>query len=290
MKKLIIFLSIILIALYAGLAVLGSGGEYAAEKLFYRIMKNASRVSLNPDAAPPAQLAAIEGDLKALLKKYPDTKPARLGHIALIEFYITNKRFEDALSMIETANKAYGSDTDVLSTAQFLKGTIYEKEKRWDRALEEFNILKERYPASQLGMQIPIYIGKYYKSKGSYAEAREAYESAAAFYAKMEKQYSGKMLGYTSSILLIQTYLSLDDYKSAGETLENTLRSYASTLSFSQLMPQVENIYVKNLNEPAKAVEIYKHMLTVTKNSRMIKYLNSKIENLEKINKSPAEN
>lgn len=281
MKKLLITFIVILAAVYAALAFLGSGGEYAAEKLFFRTMRNASEISLNPDAAPPAQLAAVERDLKHLLAEYPETKIARLAHIALLEFFIANKKYKEAMDLTEAISKAYGADMEVLSTVQFLKGTIYEKEDRWDKAVGEFNILKEKYPATQLGMQIPIYIGKYYDSKGLDSEAREAYKDAARFYAKMEKEYAGKVLGYTASLLLIQTYLSMKDYESAGGVLENTLHNYASRLSFGQLLPQVENIYVKNLNEPKKAIELYKYVISKTKDPRLIKFLNKKIENLE---------
>lgn len=281
MKKLILTGVIILAAIYAILTLLGSGGEYAAEKIFYWTMKNASKISLNPDAAPPAQLAEVENSLKLLLKKYPDTNSARLAHIALAEFYIANKRYKDAMDAAEATSKAYSADMDILSTVQFLRGTICEKEGRWDKALKEFDILKEKYPATQLGMQIPIYIGKYYDTKGMYSEARTAYQDAAKFYIKMGKEYAGKMLGYTSSVLLIQTYLSLKDYESAGSVLDNTLHSYPSRLSFSQLLPQVENIFVKNLNNPKKAIELYKYIISEAKNSRIRKLLTKRIEALE---------
>ncbi|MDD5136119.1 MAG: tetratricopeptide repeat protein, partial [Candidatus Omnitrophica bacterium] len=232
-------------------------------------------------AAPPAQLAIVERDLKTVLSKYPDTNIARLAHIALLEFYITNKKFKEAIDLANTTAKTYSEDRDILSTIQFLKGTIYEKEERWDKALEEFKVLEEKYPNTKLGMQIPIYIGKYYESKGLDREAKGAYQDAAAFYTKMEKEYSGKMLGYTASILLIQTYLSLNDYESAGRLLEKTLHKYVSGMSFGQLLPQVDNIYVKNLNKPEKAIEIYNYMISQTKSSRIKKFLNKKIEALK---------
>ena len=109
------------------------------------------------------------------------------------------------------------------------------------------------------------------------------YRDAAAFYAKLEKEYSGKMLGYTASIMLIQAQLSLKDYEGAGSTLDATLHKYASRLAFMQLLPAVENIYVKNLNEPKRAIEIYKYVISQTKDPRLVKFLNKKIKTLETI-------
>lgn len=282
MKKLLLLMVVILAAVYASLAMLGSGGEYAAEKLFYHTMKNASRISLNPDAAPPAQLASVENDLLRLIAKYPGTRVSKLGHVALVEFYIANKRYDEARKVADTISKTYEKDTDILSTVQFLRGTMYQKEGKWDKALAEFRILNKKYPATQLGMEIPIYIGKYYESTGSYQKADEAYKEAAAFYSKMQEEYSGKVLGYTASLFLIQTYINLEDYGSAGNALDTTLHTYVSRISIVQLMPLVDRIYVQNLNDPAKAIETYKYMITKANNSRLRKFLTKKIEELEK--------
>ncbi len=281
MKKLIIPLLLILILIYATLAALGTGGEYAAEKLFYHTMKNASKITMNPDVAPPAQLAAIERDLKLLLKKYPDTKIARIAHISLLEFYLSNKKYGEAMDLTKSIDTKYAGDTDILSTTQFLKGMSYEKQDKWDKALGEFKVLNEKYPNTRLGMEIPIYIGKYYSAKGLDNEASSAYRDAAAFYAKIERKYSDKMLGYTASLLLIQTYLNLKDYESAGKTLETTLHKYAAPASFMQLLPLVEKIYVQNLNNPDKAIELYKYVMSKAKNPKILKFLKQKINLLE---------
>ncbi|MFA6320575.1 MAG: tetratricopeptide repeat protein [Candidatus Omnitrophota bacterium] len=281
MKKIIVALTVILIAVYATLAFLGSGGEYASEKLLYKIMKGASAISLNPDAAPPAQLAAVERDLKTLISKYPGTRSAKIAHIALMEFYVANKKYSEAAAFAATIEKTYAADAELLSTAQFLLGTAYEKQGSWSKALAEFKILEEKYPHTQLGMQIPIYIGKYYEAKGKDAEARSAYKEAVNFYSNMEKEYSNKVLGYTASVLLIQSYLNMNDYEAAGNMVDKTLHKYASRLSFMQLLPYVENIYIKKLNQPEKAIELYKYVMDKIKDPRMIKLLNKKIEEIK---------
>ena len=283
MKKPIIILVLILVAVYAALSILGSGGDYAAERLLYKIMKNGSKITSNPDVAPPAQLAAIESDLKALIKKYPTTKTARIANIGLMEFYITSKKYNEAMVLAAVINRNYGQDAAIVSTAQFLKGVAYERMNKWNKALEEFRILKEKYPNTQLGMEIPIYIGKYYDSKGLDREAKEAYRDAAAFYSKMEREYSGKMLGYTASILLLQSYLNMRDYGSAGNALEDTLKKYYSPLALNQLLPLVEPIFIQDLKNPQKAIEIYKYLMSKTKNTRFIKVLERRIKKIESV-------
>lgn len=281
MKKLTITLSIILIVVYASLAILGRGGEYAAEKLFHGAMKKAHEIVTNPDVAPPAQIASVEKQLKLLIKKYPGANITKFGHIGLLEFYTVTKKYDEALNEVEDMKRVYASDPGTLSTAQFAKGIVYERQNKWDRAVKEYKILEEKYPTTQLGMQIPLYIGKYYNSKGMYSEEGDTYRDAVAFYTGMEKKYSGKAIGYTASILLIQTYLNLKDYESAGRVTEDILRKYASPGAFIQLLPLVQKIYIENLNNPKKAIELYKFVLTKTKDRRLEKILKQKIKLLE---------
>jgi len=277
MKKLIAILALVLILVYAALSVLGAGGEYAAEKLLYRAAKNNAKVALNPDVTPPALIASIERDFKLLIKKYPGTKAARTAHIALMEFYVNDKKYDEALNFSAVIDSAYKGDAQILSMATFLRGTAYEKTNRWKKALAEFEALKEKYPGTQLGMQIPIYIGKYYESKGLESEARGAYQDAARFYAQLARENSNKMLGYTASVFLIQAYLNLGDYESAGKTLDDVLHKYASDMSFAQLAPLVEKIYVENLKSSQKALDIYKYALSNTKDLRLQRYIKKRI-------------
>jgi len=81
--------------------------------------------------------------------------------------------------------------------------------------------------------------------------------------------------------MLIQTYLNLKDYETAGRTLENTLHKYSSPMSFIQLLPLTQNIYVENLNNPKKAIDIYKYVLSKIKDRRLVKILKQKIKTLE---------
>jgi outer membrane protein assembly factor BamD (BamD/ComL family) len=281
MKKLIFTLIAVLVIVFAALSVLGAGGEYSAEKALYYALKANEAIVMNPDVAPPAQIAAIETRLKALIAKYPDTNSVRTANIGLLEFYITHKKYDEAKSLAGNILVKYKDDPIVSSTAQFLKGVISEKQNNWDRALEEFKILNDRYPNTELGMQIPLYIGRYYDSKGLDEKSKDAYRNAVAFYSKMEEEYSGKMLGYTASAFRIQAYLNLKDYEAAGNALDGTIRKYSSTLSFVQLLPLVEKIYIENLKNPQKAAEIYKYVMSKTKNPKILKFLTKKIKAAE---------
>lgn len=282
MKRTILILIAMLIAVGITLSILGSGGEYGAEKLFYRAMKVNSKIIMNPEVAPPRLLARVENDLKKLTTKYPATIMARTGNIALVEFYIMHKDYDKAGSVVAGIMKDYKDDNVILSTAQFLKGVIYEKRNEWPDALREFNALRDKYPTSQLGVQIPLYIAKYYETKGKEAEAKEAYSDAQLFYGKMEEEYRGKNLGYIASFMLIRAYLGSRDYVRAGDTLKYALDTYPSSVSYNQLLPLVNTIFVEKLNSPKKAAEIYRKVRDkLPARSRLKKTLDTVIKKTE---------
>jgi len=281
MRKTIITLILILVAVYAVLSVLSLGDEYRAESLFYRAMKANEKIVINPDVAPPKLCAAVENNLRKILEGYPETTTAKSAHIALAEFYLYRKKYDKALSTLGEIIEAEGQDLRMLSKAHFYKGVVHEKQDEWDKALKEYTILRDAYTDTGIGLQMPLYIGRYYAEKGEKPEAAEAYEEAARYYEKLETENRGEMLGYAASTLLRQTYIILWKYEEAGRVVEETIDNYPSEQTYVQQLPSVELIFVKALKRPEKAVEIYKKIIEKTKNERLIKQLQKRIGQLE---------
>lgn len=281
MKKIIFILVVILGAVCLVLSILGWGGEYTAEKLFYRAMKLNSKIAVNPEVAPPMLLASVESDLQKLLKKYPKSNTAKTANIALAEFYVSNKKYDKALAQINVIMNTYGQDIPTASTAQFLKGLTYEKQNRWNKALAEYMLLRDKYTNTDLGIQVPLYIGRYYAGKGKQDEANKAYNEAALFYEKLEQNNRGKMLGYIASTLLMQAYLNLRDYNGAGKAVEDAFNNYPYQLTVAQFLPYVEPIFIGKLNKPEKALKIYKNLKEKTRDAKLIRLLETRIKKLE---------
>ena len=266
MKKVTLSLIAILVVVGISLSIISRGGEYAAERLFYRAIKASKKIAINPDVAPPRLVSSVEKDLKSVLEKYPDTNAAKAAHLALAEFYLSRKKYDEALSTLNDIIGTEDQSITILSRAHFFKGSLYEKQDQWDKALKEYMILRDTYTDTQLGLQVPIHIGRYYTVKGREAEADEAYREAVVFYEKLERDNRGKILGYAASTLLRETYISLRQYEQAGRVLEDTINNYPAQLTFVQQLPYVELIFVKALKRPEKAIEIYKNVKKKTKN------------------------
>ncbi|MCK4463876.1 MAG: hypothetical protein KAU58_06155 [Candidatus Omnitrophica bacterium] len=281
MKKIIIGSIIILIVVYAALSLLSSRGEYAAERLFYRAGKRYSKIQINPDVAPPKMLASVERDLKTVIKKYPETEPAKAAYITLAEIYLKDKKYDESIDVLDAFISSEDKNIALLSRAYFLKGVIYEKQDKWDKALKEFTILKDKYYNTPIGLQMPLYIGLYHKKKDNLAEAEKAFNNAVIFYKNLEKEKRGTVLGYSSSNFLVQTYMGLENYEEAGNVVNDTIINYPTMMTLVQQLPYVELIYVKTLKQPEKATEIYNYIINKTKDDKLKKFLQDKITELE---------
>ena len=105
MRKSVLIMIVILIALSALLYFLGSGGEYNAERLLFSAMVLNRKIIANPDVAPPALLATVEDRFQKVLKRYPKSAAATRASIALVEFYIAHKKYDKALLEIDAIEK-----------------------------------------------------------------------------------------------------------------------------------------------------------------------------------------
>ena len=281
MKNIILALIAVLVVIFVGLSFLGTGGEYAAEKLLYSAIKANSKIAANPDVVPPALIKSVENNLNKLVTDYPEAKIAKAGNMALAEFYLTRKDYAKTISITDAVLEKYKDDDVTASKAQFLKSVAYEKEGNWDRAVVEFKVLQDKYPLTQLGIQVPLYVANYYDVKGDKEKAKEAYARARSFYEKTEQEYSGKNLGLVVSLLLVQTSLNSKDYEMAGRSIESTLEKYPSAITYRQLLPYVDLVFIEKLSQPQRAIAIYKNLEEKSADERMKKALQTKISSIE---------
>lgn len=281
MKNVILILISVLMLVCGVLLLISSNDDYAAERLFYHAAKANREIAINPDVAPPKMLKRVEDGLQRIVKTYPGAKATKPAHLMLAEFYVMNERYEQAHSTLDEIISKYSQDKLISSRAYFLKGSAYEKQDLWDKALQQYTTLRDKYSDTELGLSIPLYIGNYYEGKGDAAGADEAYRQAALFYTKLETENRGQALGYVSANLSVSAYIRLDEYEQAGRLLEDMVDNYPQLLPLAQQFSRIDLIFLKKLNKSEKAIEIYRKIRKKTDNNELIGFINDKIEALE---------
>jgi len=281
MKKVVIILIAVLLGAYIVLAFLSSDNEYKAEKLFYNVSMLQRQIKLNPDATPPAQIASVKSDLENIIKKYPETNTAGMSHVVLAEIYASEENYDASIRTLDKLVSSGSENRLLLARAHFLKGLMYIKEKNLNKAFVEFKLVRDEYFDTPLGLQMPFYMAQLYANEGKAVVAKDAFEKAVAYYKKIQRENSETMLGYSSANLLIQTYLALNDYESAGRVVEDVIRDYPLNVTLIQQLPYVDLIFVKTLNRPEKAIEVYSYVIGKSDNDRLNKALTEEIKKLK---------
>ncbi len=278
MKKIIYALILALVGLYILLAVASSSDEYNAERLLYHATRVSAKFAANPDVVPPAMQRSVERDLNIILSKYPHVKVSGMARLALAEFYIAGKKYDKAVSMLNDILVKYPGNENMQSRAQFLKGFAYEKQDKWDRALAEYNLLRKKYPKTQIGLQIPFYIARHYYAKGEENQAQGVYTEAVSFYRALESENRNNIVGYTAASLLVYVYMNLKQYEEAGRTAEEILNNYPLAVSLRDQIQNVDTIYISILKKPQQAIEIFRVVKDKTKDPNAQKFLEKHIE------------
>ncbi|MFH1045577.1 MAG: tetratricopeptide repeat protein [Candidatus Omnitrophota bacterium] len=281
MKKILIVLLVVLVALYAALTIFSSKDEYKAEKLLYRALETYKKIAANPDVAPPAMLAAVEKDLKKVVEKFRGSEAAKKGESILAEFYLERKDYEKSIATLNDIIEQYKDEAFTASRAIFLKGVAFQKKGEWANALREFVRLRDDYAETPLGFQVPLYIGNYYKEQQNMALADEAHRQAVAFYEKIAQESKGKVLGYAALNFLLQAHLELGNNEVAGTLLEELIKDYPSTITYAQQLPKIENLFINKLNNPQKAVELYRLIEKNANNVELSGLIDKKIQQIE---------
>jgi len=253
MKRVLLTLFIILLAVYLGLSFLSPDDEYKAEKMLYKVSRVYNKIKANPDVMPPIMVSNVEEDLLDLIKKFPHANATKSGYMKLVEVYVADKRYGDALEVLDKILTKYEEDVAILGKTHFLKALVHDKQGEWGKAYLEFKILKDEFPTTLLGLQAPIYIAH---------------------------QHKGMLTGYVAANFAIQSYAYLEKFEEASRVIEDNITDYPSTMTFQQQIPFIENIIIKKLNRPKKAVKLYRRMIETVDDQRMKEFLHDEIGKL----------
>ncbi len=281
MKKTILTMILVLAVVYAVLAVLCSDPEYSAERFYYEAMKITSKIAANPDVVPPKMVDAVEKKLMRILKEYSGTTVAKAARMKLAEFYLASKKYDKALDAVDVIMRTETNNRLVMSTAQFIKGMVYERQGMWDKALVQFTYVRDAYKDTPIGLQIPLYIAMRKAQDGNDEEAKVAYNVAVYFYEGLEKDNRTKELGYAAASYLVRTYMILKEYEKAGRVVEDIIENYPVEPLIAQQLSNADLVYTQALKRPEKTIEVFTNAKIKLKNKRLIGQVDKRIKELE---------
>ena len=276
-----IFSVLIIVSVFASLAGCGQD-QYSIEREYWFSKKKAEKIFKNPHASPPKQLEKAVEALNNFIQKNPENALISSAEFNIARLYIVKGRYDDAREVLKNILEKNKESILVSAEARFLMGNSYQIEANWNMALKQYKRIVRDYPATQLGMEMPIYIAQYYKVKSLPDKMIAAYREAAAHYMNLAREYPDSVLSLTSERLASQCYITLREWTSAISVLNGMIEKYGGKVSLDEALMLMALIYDRELQDKVKTKEVLEKLVNDYPDSKLVAGANKMLEELNK--------
>ncbi|MFC1709812.1 tol-pal system YbgF family protein [Candidatus Omnitrophota bacterium] len=274
-------ISLILLLVCLITILTGCGNDdYALERRFWYTQRQARRVINNPYATPPRELERVVGVLREFVKDNPKTPLALEQEFIIGRLYVVKEMYDQAREQFKSISEKHSENINIVSRAVYFAGNSYELQDKWKLALQQYSKIMNEYPTTRLGLEVPIYIAKYYETKHQPEKMIDAYKEAIVYYDSLSLQYRGSQYGFMVSNLKAQCYVAVGEWGSAIGAHNSIIEEYKGKVDVGQSILTIALIYKNKLEDVAKAKEALGRLIDEHPRSRFIKTATAMLEEL----------
>ncbi len=265
------FSGLLILTILFVLAGCSGSDQYSIEKKYWKAKKLKDKIVNQPESYTAGDLEKATSLLKDFTRKYPTHNLAIEADLDIATLYMVKNEFEKAREQLREMVQDHASNQLICSEALFLIGNSYQVEGKWESALAEYQKLKQDYPQTARGLDMPIYIARYYKSSGQPRKMAEAYQEAIKYYTQLNQQYPNTQLGFYVSRSAGRCYMELQDWDRALKVFQNILEDYRGKIDLDDILMNISIIYAHELKDLEKAGLALEQLVKDYPNSRFIK-------------------
>lgn len=266
---------IIFLILVTALIIGCSNDQYAIERRYYRLSKQAGKIFANPHVSPPQELEKVIKLLNNFAKKYPKSNLALDAEFNIARLYIVKKEYTRARAYLkQLLNQYSGQSKAISSEIIFLVGNSFEIENKWDSALQQYKKIMQEYPLTVRGINVPIYIAQHYKIKYQPDKMIGAYQEAISHYKALASRYPNSPLSFNAEALVAQCYIAMKEWVNAIDAFNNLIAAYKNKINMDTVMLDMALIYQRELKDNVKAKETLERLIKDYPKSRLVKLAN----------------
>ncbi len=291
MNKVLLILTGILAGLYVVLSLLDMKGEYAVEQILWKADKRLAECARSPEVIPDKVFEQIAAQYQKVIKNYPKSTLVPTAHVFLGRVYIVKKDYDTARQKLNEAIAKFPGNAAVGADALAMIGSSYEVQGNWTEALNAYNKLRQEYPLTDFGLNIPFYVAAYYEKNGHAQNAQNALDEAIGYYLKLSTENPNSTTGLKSLKLLSNCYIAQKNWVEAVNVLAKIIAQYPTPEIAVSAIDTINAIAVSQLKDYDMAIGIYRRLVDSNPNHPLGKMLKKTIEALEeRKNKKAASN
>jgi TolA-binding protein len=275
-------LSLIVTMLCVILSGCGIKDEYAVERDYYHVQKQAAEVMANPETTPPMELQRVVDQLRSFVTRYPRTKAAVDAEFSISQLYVATKQFPKAHEELIKIYKDYAKSEAISAEAVFMRGLAYEVEGDWEAALKQFQVLKGTYPKTLRGLEAPFHIAMRYKQKFQPDKMMQALREAVTHYKSLAFKSPTSSLALKNRLLIAQCYTEMNEWELAVLTLKGVVEDFKGQVWTDGIMLEIASIYAKQLKDAPTAKTYLERILKEFPKGRASQAAKAMLEQLKK--------
>jgi TolA-binding protein len=256
--------------------------EYAIEKRYWQAQKQAEKIFSNPQASPPRELSAVVRTLNNFIKNYPQNQLSIEAEFNIARLYIIKEEYDKARIQLREIINKYAKSDGIRSEAIFLIGNSYEREDKWNLAIQQYRKVMQDFSTTMRGLDIPIYIAQHYKIKYQPEKMIAAYQEAIGYYKDSAAKYPNSPFAFNAESLVAQCYLALKDWQNAISTSNTIIENYKNKMSMDGVLMSIALIYNNELKDKIKTKETLGRLIKEYPKSNLIKTATALLKELEK--------
>ncbi len=265
---------LIVICLSLFLSICGcANDQYAVEREFWQIKKQAEKIFKNPAASPPNELERVVARLDNFSGKNPGNEMAVEAGFFVARIYAAKNEFESARKQLKKLIAKYPKSQIVNAEALFLIGKTYELQDKWDEALAQYKKIIADFPLTPRGWETPLYIANYYKAKFQPDKMLAAFGQAVNHYRALAAKYPNTPLAFKAYLLVSSCYSATKDWQNTVNTLNTVLDKFIGfkdKIQLDAVLFEIALIYKKELKDDLKANAALERLIKEFPNSKYI--------------------
>lgn len=157
---------------------IGCASRYDAEKMYWHINKKYSNIMVNLSKVSEKEFNKMITDYKKVIESFPSWEQSSYIQFTIGQMYVARNDFKNAKEELAKVYINYPDEKEIGAKAMFYIGLLYEREENFKDAVKQIKQTIEKYKKTSTGLQIPVYLIKYYVDKNMKEESEKAYEDA----------------------------------------------------------------------------------------------------------------
>jgi len=272
-----------IISLFLLSLLYGCGADqYAIEKRYWTIQKQAERIFKNPHASPPQELERAVKSFNSFIQQYPSSILAVDAEFSIARLYAVKEEYGQSRGQLRAIINKPSKSPNIAAEALFMIGNSYEIEGKWSLALEQYKKIIQEYLETPRGLEIPVYIAQYYKVKSEPEKMAAALQEAIAHYQALAVKHADSALAYRAQTLVAGCYLALKDWQSAINMFNAIVRNYKGKVKMDGILMNMALIYNNELKDKVKSQETLEKLIKEYPESRLVKTATAMLKEWEK--------